>query len=184
MSLERAIEDQLLMDQIYASLMNTLRHHHHRQRRRRRHDRARARRHRREDPDRRARRLHPAGRSQLESGLGLEGSALPHDRDVARRSRPAVPSVHALLRRRQHQVLGHGDVSAAPGGFQGDAARRRRVAGVADRLRHAGAVLRSRRSDVRSARRGGRRSDRGAAQAVSVSAGPPLQGRRRASSIS
>ena len=48
MSLERAIDDQRLMDQIYATRRarprsdRTLRHHHHRQRRRRRHDGARA----------------------------------------------------------------------------------------------------------------------------------------------
>ena len=101
--------------------VNTIRHHHHWQRRRRRHHGPRARRHRREDPDRRARRFHSPGRSQLESGVGLEGPALPHHRDVARRARPRVPPVHALLRRRQHQVLGHGDVPAAAGGLQGDA---------------------------------------------------------------
>ena len=39
-------------------------------------------------------------------------------------------------------------------------APRRRVAGVADRLRHAGALLRPRRAAVRRARRGRRRSDR------------------------
>ena len=33
----------------------------------------------------------------------------------------AVPPVHALLRRRQHEVLGHGDVSPAARGLLGDA---------------------------------------------------------------
>ena len=80
MSLERAIDDQRLMDQIYATLEHVTEHYdiiiigsgagggtmaH-----------ALAR-HRRAHPDPRARRLRAAGRRELESGGGLEGSALP-----------------------------------------------------------------------------------------------------------
>jgi hypothetical protein len=48
-----------------------------------------------------------------------------------------VPAVHALRRRRQHQVLGQRALPPAPRGLRGDRARRRRLAGLADRLRHA-----------------------------------------------
>ena len=70
-------------------------------------------RHRRAHPDPRARRLRPAGRRELESGSGLEASALPDRRALARRARPRVPALHALLRRRQHEVLGQRPVPAA-----------------------------------------------------------------------
>ena len=79
-----------------------------------------------------------------------------------------VPSVHALRRRRQHEVLGQRAVSAAARGLSGDRAPGRRVAGVADRLRHARAVLRARRAAVPRARAARRRSDRAAARAVSL----------------
>ena len=64
-----------------------------------------------------------------------------------------VPAVHALQRRRQHEVLGQRALPAAPRGLPGGRARRRRLAGVADRLRHARAVLRPRRAAVPRARR-------------------------------
>ena len=67
---------------------------------------------------------------------------------------PRVPAVHALQRRRQHQVLGQRAVSAAARGFRRRRTRGRHLARLADRLRHAGAVLRPRRGDVRRARRG------------------------------
>ena len=51
--------------------------------------------------------------------------------------------------------------------FQADRARGRRVAGVADRLRHARAVLRARRAPLPRARPARRRSDRAAARTVS-----------------
>ena len=85
---------------------------------------------------------------------------------------------YALLRRRQHEVLGHGDVLAAAGGFQGDGARRRRVAGVADRLRHWRA-LRSGGADVQRSTAStasippNRRADR------ILSAGAAFEGGRR-----
>ena len=76
MSLERAMDDQRLMEQAYANApadcrrcrhsdaAGTLRRRRHRQRRRRRHARARAVADPRAHPDRRARRLHPAGRTR------------------------------------------------------------------------------------------------------------------------
>ena len=41
------------------------------------------------------------------------------DGALARRARPRVPAVHALLRRRQHEVLGQRAVPAASRGFRG-----------------------------------------------------------------
>ena len=71
------------------------------------------------DPHPRARRLRPAGRRELEPRRGLEAPALPDDGALARRARPGIPSVHALLRRRQHQVLGQRAVPPAPRGLSG-----------------------------------------------------------------
>ena len=95
----------------------------------------------------------PQEDGELGSGRRLEAAALPDDRTLARRRRPRVPAVHALQRRRQHQVLGQRALPAAARGLPGGRARGRRLAGVADRLRHAGAVLRSRRAAVSRARR-------------------------------
>ena len=45
---------------------------------------------------------------------------VPHDRAVARRTRPRVPALHALRRRRQHQVLGQRPLPAAARRLPGD----------------------------------------------------------------
>ena len=119
MSLERAIDDQRLMDDVYSSLRRrpdadrTLRHHHHRQRRRGRHDGVRAGRHPGAHPHPRTRRLRPAGRRKLEPRGGLETSSLSNQRALDRRAWRRVPPVHALQRRRQHEVLGQRAVSPA-----------------------------------------------------------------------
>ena len=146
MSLERAIDDQRLMDQVYAeprahravtehydiviigsgagggTMAQALSAS------------------RRADPHPRAWRFRSAGGRELGSGSGLEAPALPHEGALARRARPGVPPVHALRRRRQHQVLGQRALPAAARGLPGGRARRRHLAGVADRLRHARAV--------------------------------------------
>ena len=83
------------------------------------------------------------------------------------RGREFLP-VHALLRRRQHEVLGQRALPPAPRGLPGDRARGRHLAGVADRLRHAGAVLRSRRAALSRARPARRGPDRAAAGAISA----------------
>ena len=80
--------------------------------------------HRRAHPDPRARRLRAAGRRELESRRGLEGPALSDDGALARRARPRVPSVHALQRRRQHQVLGQRALPAAARGLPGASSTR------------------------------------------------------------
>ena len=149
------------MDQIYASRRadscdapRALRHHHHRQRRRRRDDGARAG----ADAARGSSSSSAATSSRRRTqnwnpGGGLEAPPLPHDGAVARRNGRPVPAVHALRRRRQHEVLGQRALPAASRGFPGARARGRRLARLADRLRHAGAVLRSRRAAVSRARR-------------------------------
>ena len=58
-------------------------------------------------------------------------------------ARPAVPAVHALLRRRQHQVLGHGDVPAAARRFQGS-----RSTSTASRRRGRSTTTRWRRTTI------------------------------------
>ena len=78
-----------------------------------------------------------------------------HDKDGQ-----AAPPAHELLRRRQHQVLRRGAVPPAQGGLRRDHAPRRRLAGVADQLRRARAVLHEGRAPLPGARRARRRSDR------------------------
>ena len=79
-----------------------------------------------------------------------------------------VPSVHALQRRRQHEVLGQRAVPPAPRGLSAARAHGRDLAGLADRLRHARAVLRARRAPLPRARRARHRSDRARARHVST----------------
>ena len=76
----------------------------------------------------------------------------------------AAPSAHQLLRRRQHQVLRRGAVPAAPRGLRRAPPPRRRLAGLADRLRRARAVLHRGRAPLPGARRARRGSDRAAGQ--------------------
>ena len=64
----------------------------------------------------------------------------------SRRGWPATASAHELLRGRQHEILWRGALPAAPRGLRRAAASRRRVAGVADRLRRSRAVLHARRN--------------------------------------
>ena len=141
MSLERAIDDQRLMDQVYASagpLQRTharrarrdascsersLRRHHHRHRRRRRDDGAGAGRSDRRGSRARARRARAPGARELESGSGLETSAYrTTERWLDAAGREFLP-VHALRRRRQHEVLGQRAVPAPAGGLRGRRAR-------------------------------------------------------------
>ena len=151
MSLERAIDDQRLMDQIYAQPdragLSTRHEHfdiviigtgagggtmaHALADDRRAH------------PDPRARRLRAAGRGELESGGGLEAPALPDDRALARRARPRVPAVHALLRRRQHEVLGQRALPAAARGLPGASST-----STASRRRGRSTTTRSRRTTI------------------------------------
>ena len=135
MRLERAIEDQQLMDQIMVTARETggdrrrqiprdadvrFRPRDHRFRRGRRHDGARPGLDAASHPPDRARRRGPVGAGELEPGRGLEGSAIPHRRALGRRRRPRVPAVYALQRRRQHQVLGQRAVPPAPRGLRRD----------------------------------------------------------------
>ena len=150
MSLERAIDDQRLMDQVYATASDqrrdapssydiiiigsgagggTMAHALADDRR--------------AHPDPRARRLRSAGRRELEPGGGLEAPALPDDRALARRARPRVPAVHALLRRRQHEVLGQRALPAAARGLPGASST-----WTASRRRGRSTTTRSRRTTI------------------------------------
>ena len=116
--------------------------------------------------DPRARRLRPAGRRELEPRRGLEAPALPDDGALARRARPRVPAVHALQRRRQHEVLGQRALPPAARGLPGASstwtACRRRGRSTTTRSRRTttrrAAVPRARRStaSIRPSRRAGR----------------------------
>ena len=154
--------------------------HRRRQRRRRRDARARAGDHRGTHPDPGTRRLRSARGSELESAGGLDGSPLPHRRALARWRRSRVPAVHALLRRRQLEVLGRGPLPDARGGLRRHRACRRRVARLADRLRHARAVLREGRAVLPRARGVRLGSDRAAARHLSVSGRAPRPAYRAA----
>ena len=74
-----------------------------------------------------------------------------------------VPPGAVLLRRRPHQVLRHGHVPLSRARLRGGRARGRRLAGLADPLCRARALVRAGRAPVRRARTGRRRSDRAAA---------------------
>ncbi len=156
------------------AVTDPLRHHHHRQRRRRRHDGARAGGATPAHPRARARRLRPAGGRELEPGGRLEASPLP--------DRPSAGSTSAAREFRPYTHYCVGGNTKFWGSvlyrlrredFGELAARRRRVAGLADRLRHAGAVLRPRRAALPRPRRPRRRSDRTAARPVSRTAPVP-----------
>ena len=138
---------------------------------------------RRAHPGRRARRVRAAGGGELEPGGGLEATCA-----IARPSAGSTSAASEFLPYTHYCVGGNtkfwGSVlyRLRREDFQARRARRRRLAGLADRLRHAGAVLRSRRAAVSRARRARRRSDRAAARAVSVSADPARARRWRRSS--
>ena len=83
---------------------------------------------------------------------------------VVRRERQAVPAGSPLLRRRRDEALRRGAVPAAQGGLRRAAAPRRHLAGLADLLRRAGAVLHARRAALPRPRRAGRGPDRAAVQ--------------------
>ena len=134
-----------------------------------------------------AHRLAPSGKRilMLERGDWLPREAENWDRaagvrrqplrlagHLVRHGRQAVPAAGALLRRRRHQDVRRGAVPAARGGLRRAAAPRRHLAGLADLLRRAGAVLHQGRAAVPGARRPRRGSDRAAGQrALSVPGG-------------
>ena len=107
----------------------------------------------------RARRFRSAGSRELEPRSGLEAPALSDEGTLARRARPGVPPVHALQRRRQHEILGQRAVPAPPRRLSAARAHGGDVARLADRLRHPRAVLRARRASLSCARRAWNRPD-------------------------
>ena len=81
---------------------------------------------------------------------------------LVRRRRQAVPAAGALLRRRRDEALRRGALPAARGGLRRAAPPRRHLAGVADRLRRARALLHAGRAALPGARRPRRGPDRAA----------------------
>ena len=76
----------------------------------------------------------------------------------------AVPAADPLLRRRRDQALRRGALPAARRGLRRAAPPRRRLAGLADLLRRARAVLHAGRAALRGARRARRGPDRAAGE--------------------
>ena len=180
MSLERAIDDQRLMDQVYASLARadtrgiagrwpsrrgpdggvsidaerTLRHHHHRQWRRGR--------------DHGAGAVRDRTPASCCSSAASSCPAKPENWDPAavwkhlryrtterwleEDGQEFTPYTH-YARWREHQVLGQRALSPSQARISEVSAHRRRVARVAHRLRHAGPVLRPCRAALPRARR-------------------------------
>ena len=79
---------------------------------------------------------------------------------VVRRERQALPAGSALLRRRRDEDVRRGAVPAPQGGLRRAAASRRHLAGLADLLRRAGAVLHARGAALPRPRRARRGPDR------------------------
>ena len=91
---------------------------------------------------------------------------------LVRRRRQAVPAAGALLRRRRDQAVRRRAVPAAPAGLRRAQARRRRLAGVAARLRRLRAVVHEGRVALPGARQRRRGPDRGpSVEAVPVAGG-------------
>ena len=101
---------------------------------------------------------------ELECRGGLRRQPLRLARHLVRQARQGVPTRRPLLRRRRHEDVRRRPLSAAPGRLRRAATSRRRLAGVADQLRRARAVLPTSRGDVPRPRRPRRRSDRAAVE--------------------
>ena len=141
-----------------------LRRHHHRLRRGRRHPVPPAGALRQADPAARARRLRAEGAGQLEHQGGQRGGEVPDQGALAGQGREGPASAHQLLGGRQHEVLRRRAVPAPAGGLRRAQAPWRRLAGVADRLRRARALLHRSRAPLPGARPARRGSDRSARQ--------------------
>ena len=102
---------------------------------------------------------------------------------LVRRRRQAVPAAGALLRRRRDEALRRGAVPPARGGLRRAAPPRRRLAGVADRLRRDGAVLHAGRAALPGARRPRGGPDR-AARERALSRSPPVSHEPRIQQLS
>ena len=124
------------------------------------------------DPPARARRLASARAVELARAGRVRRQQVRLARHVVRRERQGVPAAGALLRRRRDEALRRGALPAAAAGLRRAAPPRRHLAGVADRLRRARAVLHAGRAPLRGARRPRRGPDRGTGErAISVPGG-------------
>ena len=131
--------------------------------------------------DPRARRAAARQRRRARRQGHLRRPALPPEGDLARRAGGRVQPRQLLLCRRQLEVLRRGHAPLPRAGLRRAGARGRRLAGVADLLCRAGAVVRPRRAAVPGARRCRRGSDRAAPlDALPASPGARRAGDRRA----
>ena len=111
-------------------------------------------------PPSRARRLAAARAAELVGPGRVRGQPLRLAGHLVRRERQALPARCPLLRRWSDEDLRRRAVPASQGGLRRAAASRRHLAGVADRLRRAGAVLHARGAALPRPRRAGRGPDR------------------------
>ncbi len=137
-------------------------------------------------PAARARRLAAARARELARAERLRREPLRLRGHLVRRARQAVPAADPLLRRRRDQALRRGALPPAERGLRRAAPPRRDLAGVADLLRRARAVLHAGRAALRGARHPRRGSHRAAGErAVPVPRGlaraahPAARGRPR-----
>ena len=201
------MDDQRLMDQIYATVERgkalavgaiarratsfpdadrTLRHHHHRQRRGRRHDRpcAGARPRRASSSSSAATSCPRKRRTGTRRRCGSTCATGSRERWLDRRGREFQPYTHYCVGGNT-KFWGSVLYRLRREDFQAVAARRRPVAGVADHLRHARAVLRAGRMPLSGARPARSRSDRTVAAPVPARrrAARRRHGRRSSSSL-
>ena len=115
------------------------------------------------DPAARARRLAAARAGELVGATTCSSTTATSRADTwYDDARQAVPAAGPLLRRRRDEAVRRGAVPAAPGGLRRAAPPRRRLAGLADLLRRARAVLHAGRAALPGARRPRRGPDRAA----------------------
>ena len=144
--------------------MDALRRDHRRHGRRRRHARAPPRPFREADPAARARRLAAARARELARPGCVRRQQIRVPGHVVRREGHAVPAAGALLRRRRDEAVRRGALPAAAAGLRRASPSRRDLAGLADQLRRARALLHAGRAGLRGPRRARRGSDRAAGE--------------------
>ena len=170
--------------------MDSVRRDHHRDRRRRRHARPPPRPLGEAHPAARARRLAAARAAELVGPGRVRGQPLRLAGHVVRRERQALPARCPLRRRWSDEDVRRCAVPASQGGLRRAAASRRHLAGLADRLRRAGAVLHARGAALPRPRRAGRGPDRAsferavpASRRVARAADPAARRRPRGSRL-
>ena len=115
-------------------------------------------------PPARAGRLASARAGELARAGRLRREPLRLARDVVRREGEAVPAADPLLRRRRDEALRRRALPPSPGGLRRASPPRRHLAGLADLLRRARALLHAGGAALPGSRRARRGSDRAAGE--------------------